>query len=194
MEGSAGAGGQMKGPSRRDFGPQQQQGGPMMRAPHPGAAAAAARAHAQAQAQGMMGPMVGPRGSASHPEQVCFLGAGGRGCVFQSLLCTILSRVGSRGSCCFLFLKTKHPSLEYVSLDICRCRSHLLPEYSCTQGLTEIHLKMPYISEQQYDDPRPRPLHVTHRPPKRRVNTCILTATTTGRTSSRAATADLRRT
>ncbi|CBJ48315.1 conserved unknown protein [Ectocarpus siliculosus] len=68
MEGSAGAGGQMKGPSRRDFCPQQQQGGPMMRAPPPGAAAAA-HAHAQAQAQGMMGPMVGPKGNASHPEQ-----------------------------------------------------------------------------------------------------------------------------
>ncbi|CAM9716459.1 unnamed protein product, partial [Ectocarpus sp. 8 AP-2014] len=68
MEGSAGAGGQMKGPSRRDFGQQQQQGGPMMRGPPPGAAAAA-HAHAQAQAQGMMGPMVGPRGNASHPEQ-----------------------------------------------------------------------------------------------------------------------------
>ncbi|CAN0062151.1 unnamed protein product [Ectocarpus fasciculatus] len=68
MEGSAGAGGQMKGPSRRDFGPQHQQGGAMMRA-HPPGAAAAAHAHAQAQAQGMMGPMVGPGGNASHPEQ-----------------------------------------------------------------------------------------------------------------------------
>lgn len=65
MEGSAGgSGGQMKGPSRRAFGPQQQQGGrPMVRGP-PGAAAAAAHAHAQAhaQAQGMMGPAMGPRG------------------------------------------------------------------------------------------------------------------------------------
>ncbi|CAM9102957.1 unnamed protein product [Pylaiella littoralis] len=70
MEGSAG-GGQMKVPSRRAFGPQQQQGGrPMVRGP-PGAAAAAAYAHAQAhaQAQGMMGPMMGPRGNASHPQQ-----------------------------------------------------------------------------------------------------------------------------
>lgn len=70
MEGSAGGGGQMKGPSRRDFGPQQQGGG-MMRRP-PGGAAAAAHAHAQAhaQAQGMMGPMMGPGGNASHPQQV----------------------------------------------------------------------------------------------------------------------------
>lgn len=69
MEGSAG-GGQMKGPSRRDFGPQHHGGG-MMRGP-PGAAAAAAHAHAQAhaQAQGMMGPMMGPGGNASHPQQV----------------------------------------------------------------------------------------------------------------------------
>lgn len=70
MEGSAGGGGQMKGPSRRDFGPQQQGGG-MMRRP-PGGAAAAAHAHAQAhaQAQGMIGPMMGPGGNASHPQQV----------------------------------------------------------------------------------------------------------------------------
>lgn len=76
MEGSAGgSGGQMKGPSRRAFGPQQQQqqqvGRPMVHGP-PGAAAAAAHAHAQAhaQAQGMMGPMMGPHGNGSHPQQV----------------------------------------------------------------------------------------------------------------------------
>eukprot|EP00903_Cladosiphon_okamuranus_P005606 g5578.t1 len=68
MEGSAGGGGQ-KGPSRRDFGPQQHSGR-MMRGP-PGAAAASAHAHTQAhaQAQGMVSPMMEPGGNASHPQQ-----------------------------------------------------------------------------------------------------------------------------
>eukprot|EP00752_Nemacystus_decipiens_P016330 g14605.t1 len=71
MEGSAGGGGQMKGPSRRDFGRQPQPVGIMRRPPGGAAAAAHAHAHAQAhaQAQGMVGPMMEPGGNASHPQQ-----------------------------------------------------------------------------------------------------------------------------
>lgn len=64
-----------------------------MRGP-PGAAAAAAHAHAQAhaQAQGMMGPVMGPRGNATHPQQVPVRG-GRRGAEHSSVGSASFGRV-----------------------------------------------------------------------------------------------------